>query len=295
MRLKKEILKNELEQQSIKLKYVREIAQYFEVSEQKIRYWLKKYNLQAIKRPYTMSELSKQSRKNNGLKLKGENNPAKRLDLRKKISSSKKEYWDRLSSEERSARALASVTNESISKCSQKMKTWWASRTDIQMKEISEKQSKAQANKSFVSKSYHKSGIFYSIKGGDFYYRSSWELKIAEYLDYDPCVSSYFFETISCEFYDYELDIYRYFKPDFIATMQTGIRILLEVKPFALIEHNFVKLIGQWEWAINNGFEYKILTEEYVFNKIKFRKFLEEVNNGEYKSDTPERCGFIRT
>lgn len=295
MRLKKEILKDNLEQQLIELKYVREIAQYFDVNEQKIRYWLKKYNLKPFKRPYTMSELAKQSRKNNGIKFIGENNPAKRLDIRNKISKSKKEYWNVLTPAQRSMRNKSFVTDEFISKCSQNKKEWWSLRTDAQMKEISERQSKAQANKSFISKSYYKSGWFYSIKGGDFYYRSSWELKIAEYLDYEPCVSSYFFETISYEFYDYERDIYRYFIPDFIVTMQTGIRVLLEVKPFALIEHNFVKLIGQWEWAFNNGLEYKILTEEYVFNKNKFGKFLEEVNNGKYKSDTLERCGFIRT
>jgi hypothetical protein len=126
-----------------------------------------------------------------------------------------------------------------------------------------------------------------------FYYRSSWEEIIAEQLDLSNLVHSYQYETITCKFHDYEKDIYRYFKPDFIVTFQNGIQILLEVKPSALINFNWVKLIGQWEWALNNGIEYAIVTERLVKNKKLFNQLLEDVYNGKHKSDTPERCGFI--
>lgn len=291
MKSKKEISNDELQKAIYDLKYIVDIAKYFDVKEGVIRYKIKKYGLD-FPRSYKMSGKARKSHIINGLKLKGDGNPAKRKESRLKISKSKLDYWEQLSINERSERNKAYVTNAMREKCSLININRWKNYTNKERNRVLENFSKAQAIKNITSFSCHKSGFYLSEKGGLFYYRSSWELTIAEYLDQSHLVNSYQYETITCKFHDYEQDIYRYFKPDFIVILQNGSKILLEVKPSALISHNFVKLIGQWEWALNNSCEYAIVTEKLVKSEKLFNQLLEDVFNGKHKSDTLERCGF---
>ena len=292
--MKKEILKNDLIQAIIDLKYISIIAKHFNVSNWIISNRIKEYKL-IFPRSYNMTEKSIESRKINGLKTKGDNNPSKRKDVRKKISDSKKEWWSKQTPEQRSIRANNRISTDTIKKCSKSKKEWWSKQTPEQLKLISEKCSKLQALIKNTSFSHHKSGFHTSFKGGYFYYRSSWELIIAELLDYSVIVSTYEYESETCEYYDYENDIYKHFRSDFIVTMESGVKILLEVKPSALINHNFIKLLGQWAWAFNNEILYKIITERLVKNINLFNQFLEDVNNGKYRPITHIECGLIES
>ena len=179
MKSGKEISKNDLEKAISVSSRISDIAKYLEVSEWQARKLIKDHRI-TRNRTYTMSNHSRAVRKLNGLKHRGENNPAKKDDSREKISNKKKEYWNQLSSEDRSQRNKSHVTRGMIEKCSIIRKDWWDSRTPEQMKDISERFSKAQAYRETVPFSKHKSGIHHSIKGGEFHYRSSWELIVAQ-------------------------------------------------------------------------------------------------------------------
>ena len=294
MKSKRELLKVELINAISTLKRVADISKYFGCTEWKVRSEIKRYNL-ILPRIRTETEKARLARKVVGRMNTGENNPAKSLESRQKISQKKRLFWGSKSKEERSKLNTSHVTEYTKRICSENKKAWWDSRTDEQMERLSETFSKAQAKTIHKGRSDHQTGFYFSVKADSFYYRSSWELCVAERLDFSPIVASYSVESTTGEYYDFEENRIRWFRSDFIVEFASGICALLEVKPFGLLAHNHAKLIGQWEYSQQNGLLYKVITEDYIFDLDLFNGLLEQINDKKYESDSFVNCGIDGT
>lgn len=187
---------------------------------------------------------TKKKMSENHADFSGENNPFKnKMDndenFRKEISERKKHYWESLSEKRR--------------------------------KEISEIFSKGQANsnkKSENSHKNHKSGYFYSYKmDKEMFYRSSWELKVCEYLDKkDNSIEEFDIEPFYIE---YEFDNEkRYTRIDFYVKYYDGREKIIEVKPSSFLNSGNVpnKIKGCEKYAIDKNMSFVVITEAELKN-----------------------------
>jgi len=160
----------------------------------------------------------------------------------------------------------------------------WASYSKEELNKIRERFSKAQCdNPSHIKYTAHKHGHHQSPKcaTGEFFFRSSWELKVAEFMDACSLIISYAGEPITVPYIDSE-GLMKYTKPDFLVTMEKGYQILLEVKPTSMINYkeNKYKIIGHREYCNANNIQYALVTEEYVKNQNKLNILFQQANKG---------------
>lgn len=161
----------------------------------------------------------------------------------------------------------------------------WASYSKEELNKIRERFSKAQCNKSYQTTfTAHKHGHHQSPKcaTGEFFFRSSWELKVAECMDDCSFIISYASEPIAVPYIDSE-GLTKYTKPDFLVTMISDQHILLEVKPTSMINcnDNEYKIIGHRKYCNTNNIQYALVTEEYIKSPNKLNLLFQQANKGE--------------
>lgn len=130
---------------------------------------------------------------------------------------------------------------ELLQELSEKQKQRWSSYTNEQRNEISRKFSLAQNNNKYhknnASFKNHIHGHYKSKKGGEHFFRSSWELKVAQALDEHQNVDTYEYEPYTISYTD-ENSRQRYSRPDFLAVLKNKSMVLVEVKPESLLDLN---------------------------------------------------------
>lgn len=110
-----------------------------------------------------------------------------------------------------------------------------------------------------------KRGVHSSAKsGGEFTYRSSWELKYALYLDGCVDVLAYRYEPYSISYVsNTKTGKLRKYHPDFEVTRADGSKTLVEVKPAKKVcqARNVKKRIAAERFCKDNGMLYSLITE----------------------------------
>jgi hypothetical protein len=85
----------------------------------------------------------------------------------------------------------------------------------------------------------YKNGIFHSNKlNRNFYYRSSWEKFVLEYLDKHPNIEYFAVEPFSIKYFDPVTKTNKNYIPDFLVEFDCGIREIWEVKPSTFVEND---------------------------------------------------------
>jgi hypothetical protein len=100
------------------------------------------------------------------------------------------------------------------------------------------------------------------------FYRSSWELKIAEFLDASSMVCSYRSEPFIISYIDAN-GVKRGTRPDFLVLLADGRRVLIEVKPEGLMSYrnNQEKINGMREYCQKEGIQFVLATDN-LFNSV---------------------------
>lgn len=182
-------------------------------------------------------------------------------------------------------------------KLSQLRKDWWAARTPDQMRKFRENNSSREARGLQTGSGgfgrNHKSGTHLSSKASQFHYRSSWELHFAQILDNSEIIKRYIVEGISVPYFDGEIT--RHFRPDFRIYFQSGFKSLIEIKPENLVKTQLIKLNAQYEWSLNNQYQYELLTGDKLYDNDYIQSLLKNMDCGNYVSSAPIKFGFTST
>lgn len=203
------------------------------------------------------TEESKEKMKKNHADFTGNNNPFKKAckinpELRKQSSEIKKNWWKNLSDERR--------------------------------KDISDKSSKSQANRSdfnYVHKNYV-CGCFISKKmNRSFYFRSSWELKICEYLESKDDIQKFTLEEFCIEYNKKGLT--KHARIDFLINQKNN-TYLFEVKPKALISSNLYKIKAMQKYCIENNINFFVITKSELGTD-----YLNEIFDGKIENENFKR------
>lgn len=109
-------------------------------------------------------------------------------------------------------------------------------------------------------------------------YRSSWELTVAQYLDQNPDVLSYEYESINIRYA--VAGRYRTYTPDFLVLYKTGKKVIVEVKRADKLTDRKViaKATATRKWLKENkleDYEYQFWTDAVIEG---YRKLLEAKN-----------------
>lgn len=119
-------------------------------------------------------------------------------------------------------------------------------------------------------------------------YRSSWELKLMDYLDRHPDVIEWSSEETIVPYFDPTVQRMRRYFPDFVVKSRTkkGVETrMIEVKPESQVvppkkrkrrsakmlaeEHTYVKNLMKWqaaeEYCKKRGWVFQIMTERHIF------------------------------
>lgn len=110
---------------------------------------------------------------------------------------------------------------------------------------------------------HNKHGHYTSTKTGvEMYHRSSWELAFMKWLDADPRVVSYQYESIRIP-YCFNGNK-RWYVPDFLVEWTGGVKYMYELKPKEFLddERTQKKAFAACGYAHNNGLHYDVLTRE---------------------------------
>lgn len=179
--------------------------------------------------------------------ISGENNPFKKAcknnpELIKESSKRRKKYWQNLNNEERNniCYNMSLAQSKIINKCPYKN---------------------------------HISGNFYSNKmKTNFYYRSSWEKYICDYLEKTKEVEYYTLEEFCLE-YNYK-DKRKILRIDFFIKINDR-KIIFEVKPLALVDYklNKYKIEEMIKYCDANAYEFYIIHKD-LLNKKSLNKIL---------------------
>lgn len=137
--------------------------------------------------------------------------------------------------------------------------------------EAKEKISRSKKGK-VKSRSYYKSGIYKSTKcKEDIYYLSSYERDFLMICDYSKFIVNV--EVPEPIQYYYSGGNHNYY-PDFLITTDSGIKLMVEVKAFNLLNNSLViaKRIAGLKWCKENNAKYITLTEKDIYKHINHRK-----------------------
>jgi len=110
---------------------------------------------------------------------------------------------------------------------------------------------------------YHR-GVYASPVAGECKYRSSWEEKYMRYLDSTPEISMWSYEKIVIEYVsNIKTGKLRKYYPDFFLELQTGEKILVEIKQKRKLQTSIVKkkALAAEQWCKDHGATYEIITE----------------------------------
>ena len=280
-------------------KTIWKVADAFGVTYQSIRNWMKEYDVKTPKGFFSRglpvgrrpgfkhsAEIIEEMRK----RMTGENNPFWRKKHSDKTRQKMSENHADVSGDKNPfKRSLLCASKREEHK--QRCKDSWSKRDGEWRRRFSEKLSARPAEKSGGNGlGRHERGLHISEKGGTFWYRSSWERVVAEVLDESGLVSSYEYEQERIPYED-QNGVIRHFVPDFVVTATSGHKALLEIKPRPLVEASRWKIISQYEYALLNGLQYRLLTKNDIFGSGSLTVILEETYNGELYAVSFERCG----
>ncbi len=152
----------------------------------------------------------------------------------------------------------------------QKVRDRWSNYSIDELNSIREVFSKAQANSTRDSADYHKNhkaGWFNSTKmNKTMFYRSSWEMKVCEYLENNIDVTYYNIEPFLMPYIDAE-GLNRHTKVDFYVEHK-GKKFIFEVKPSAFLEtgNTPFKIKAYEEYANKNNMSFILITEKELEN-----------------------------
>ena len=114
-------------------------------------------------------------------------------------------------------------------------------------------------------KGHYHTGVYTSAKSGqNCKYRSSWELKYLEYLDNDPNVKTFGYETVKIPYIsNVRTGKIRHYFPDVLVEFVDGKRTLVEIKPSRRVLQDKVqkKLRAAAGWCTDNDVTLLIITE----------------------------------
>jgi len=107
-------------------------------------------------------------------------------------------------------------------------------------------------------------------------YRSSWELIVARYLDSDPLVEKYEYESLKIPYIsNKKTKKTRNYIPDFLVFYTDGRKVLIEVKRTSALTQKIVikKAEAAKEWATKNDCQYCFWTDRIIRVLKKIQKF----------------------
>lgn len=113
-------------------------------------------------------------------------------------------------------------------------------------------------------KSRYHTGTYASTKGGECSYRSGWELVYLQYLDSNPDVTSFQYESLKLPYIsNYKTGRVKWYIPDILVEYVTGEKKLIEIKPKRKIEQAQVvkKAEAGRLWCSEHGATYEIVSE----------------------------------
>jgi hypothetical protein len=113
-------------------------------------------------------------------------------------------------------------------------------------------------------KSHYHTGTYPSIKGGECSYRSGWELAYMQYLDSNPDVASFEYETLKLPYIsNYKTARVKWYIPDVLVNYVNGEKKLVEIKPKKKTEQ--AQIVKKAEagrvWCSEHGAVYEFITE----------------------------------
>lgn len=147
---------------------------------------------------------------------------------------------------------------------SNRMKDWWKSLSEDRRKEVLSNSSNAQSkNEKNFPMPNSKSGHFIGKKCGKIFYRSSWELAFAEFLEKSNKVGVFSLEAM-CLKYEDKNGIIKTTRVDFIIELKNKIKIMVEVKPIGLLlfNNNPYKIKAQQKYCEENNWKHFILSSD---------------------------------
>lgn len=138
------------------------------------------------------------------------------------------------------------------------------------LKRITDPKKHFKTTNRFTTKGF-KSGIIKSVKAGniDIKYLSSWEKTFIQNCDKDSNIIK--LETPDPIEYKKDDGTVHNYLPDFKLTLDTGIVVIVEIKPNNLVKKSrivLLKRIAAKKYCRKNSYKYIILTENELFNNI---------------------------
>ena len=280
------------------------ISELFKVSNQTISNWLKKEGIVAPKGFYSRGlkvgrpagfKHSEEWKEEHRKRMLGESNPffgkAHSVETKEKMSNNHADFSGEKNPFRQSLLNDESKRKEHKERCLE----IWSKRDALWRRKFAEKLSARPVDKSGGGRrGVYESGLYISNKAYSFWYRSSWERIVAEFLDDNVQVSSYKYESERVVYKDID-DTIRRFISDFIVEMNSGHKILLEIKPRPLIDLLKWKIVSQYEYALLNDIQYYVVSKREVFSREIFDNILDQANKGELYALPFERCGISAT
>ena len=97
-------------------------------------------------------------------------------------------------------------------------------------------------------------------EGNKKFVRSSYEAKFVEDMEGWPEVVSFIYEPVAIKYRN------KHTMPDFLVTLATGERVLVEIKAAWLVRRCKKKMLAAANWAKAEGMRYVVLTEHELFD-----------------------------
>jgi hypothetical protein len=99
--------------------------------------------------------------------------------------------------------------------------------------------------------------------GSEPFYRSSWELKMYQYVDTNPEIKSWSTEYVAIPYYDPVQNKNRRYYPDIFVQFQDGRKLIIEIKP----RSQYNNLTNQAKWEAAKLYAKSINAEFIVMNE----------------------------
>ena len=113
-------------------------------------------------------------------------------------------------------------------------------------------------------RNFHKAGMLVTTKGGEIYYRSSWEEAFAVWCDKNDDILTFSHEPFVIAYWD-SINNKRRYVPDFLVEYTSGRTVLYEIKPAAFVnsQASQLKATAARKHCEESGIDgYKFLTKE---------------------------------
>lgn len=126
----------------------------------------------------------------------------------------------------------------------------------------------------------HLHGHGYSDKSGIYFFRSSWELRLAMVLENTELVESFKVEPFAIPYYKNGRKHHTIV--DFLINFYNEIQLLVEIKPDAFMEDSYNKFHAIECFALENDYHFLVMATE-CFTKNKIEKYLKRGYNGDFE------------